>query len=169
MHHYLPLDPSVHEEGSKVDGSLDLTIGSHFGSTSSKFKTLLNPNYTYVPLTYYVLLLGLCDFENFHISQLPQYTSSVSRDYDGKQGWRIWTLPTVSHFGSTLSKWNALSNLVYTRVPLSFPFILLTLFIFHISPLSQYTSSVSRDYDGKQGWWTLMGPMVSDFGMRWSN
>ena len=80
MHHYLPLDPSVHEEGSKVGGPHDLTIGSHFGSTSSKFKTLLNPNYTYVPLTYYVLLLGLCDFENFHISPLPQYTSSVSRD-----------------------------------------------------------------------------------------
>ena len=77
MHHYLPLDPSVHEEGSKVGGPLDLTIGSHFGSTSSKFKTLSNPNYTYVPLTSYVLLLRLCDFENFHISQLPQYTSSV--------------------------------------------------------------------------------------------
>ena len=77
MHHYLPLDPSVHEEGSKVGGPLDLTIGSHFGSTPSKFKTLLNPNYTYVPLTSYVLLLGLCDFENFHISQLSQYTSSV--------------------------------------------------------------------------------------------
>ena len=152
MHHYLPLDPSVHEEGSKVDGSLDLTIGSHFGSTLSESNALSNSCCTYVPLTYYVLLLGLCDFENFHISQLPQYTSSVSRDYDGKQGWWIWTLPTVSHFGSTLSKWNALSNLVYTRVPLSFPFILLTLFIFHMSPLSQYTSSVSRDYGGKQGW-----------------
>ena len=23
---------------------------------------------------------------------------------------------------------------------------------------------MSRDYGGKQGWWTLMGPMVSDFG-----
>ena len=68
MHHYLPLDPSVHEEGSKVGGPQEGTIGSHFGSTSSKFKTLLNPNYTYVPLTYYVVLLGLCDFENFHIS-----------------------------------------------------------------------------------------------------
>ena len=99
MHHYLPLDPSVHEEGSKVGGPLDLTIGSHFGSRSSELNALLNSCYTYVPLTSYVLLLGLCDFENFHISQLPQYTSSVSRDYGGKQGW--WTLmgPTVSHFG----------------------------------------------------------------------
>ena len=68
MHHYLPLDPSVHEEGSKVDGPLDLTIGSHFGSRSSELNALLNSCTTYVPLTYYVVLLGLCDFENFHIS-----------------------------------------------------------------------------------------------------
>ena len=102
MHHYLPLDPSVHEEGSKVGRPLDLTIGSHFGSTSSEFKTLLNPNYTYVPLTSYVLLLGLCDFENFHISQLPQYTLSVvhgSRrearleDMDPPYGKSFWVDP----------------------------------------------------------------------------
>ena len=110
------------------------------------------------------VILKIFTFPNSH-STLGQ----SSKDRGGKQGWWTWTLPTVSHFGSTLSKWNALSNLVYTRVPLSFPFILLTLFIFHISPLSQYTSSVSRDYGGKQGWWVLMGPMVSDFGMRWSN
>ena len=87
MHHYLPLDPSVHEEGSKVDGPQEGTIGSHSGSTLSESNALSNSCTTYVPLTYYILLLGLCDFENFHISQLPQYTSSVSRDYDGKQGW----------------------------------------------------------------------------------
>ena len=77
MHHYLPLDPSVHEEGSKVGGPLDHTIGSHFGSTLSEFKTLSNSHYTLLPLPYYKTLLGLCDFQNFHISQLPQYTSSV--------------------------------------------------------------------------------------------
>ena len=87
MHHYLPLDPSVHEEGSKVGGPLDLTIGSHFGSTPSKFKTLLNPNYTYVPLTYYVVLLGLCDFENFHISHSHSTLHQSSKDRGGKQGW----------------------------------------------------------------------------------
>ena len=102
MHHYLPLDPSVHEEGSKVGGPLDLTIGSHFGSTSSKFKTLLNPNYTYVPLTSYIVLLGLCDFQNFHISQLPQYTWSVLQgsrrearlvDMDPPYGKSLWVDP----------------------------------------------------------------------------
>ena len=102
MHHYLPLDPSVHEEGSKVGGPQEGTIGSHFGSTSSKFKTLTNPNYTYVPLTYYVLLLRLCDFENFHISQLPQYTWSVLQgsrrearlvDMDPPYGKSLWVDP----------------------------------------------------------------------------
>ena len=86
MHHYLPLDPSVHEEGSKVGGPLEGPTVSHFGSTLSESNALLNSCYTYVPLTYYVVLLGLCDFQNFHISPLSQYTSSVCRDYDGKQG-----------------------------------------------------------------------------------
>ena len=27
---------------------------------------------------------------------------------------------------------------------------------------------MSKDCDGKQGWRVLMGPMVSDFGSRWS-
>ena len=99
MHHYLPLDPSVHEEGSKVDGPQEGTIGSHFGSTLSESNALTNPNYTYVPLTSYVLLLGLCDFENFHISQLSQYTSSVLQgsrrearleDMDPPYGKSLW-------------------------------------------------------------------------------
>ena len=145
MHDYLPLDPSVHEEGSKVDGPQEGTIGSHSGSTLSESNALSNSCYTYVPLTYYVLLLGLCDFENFHISQLPQYTSSVSRDYDGKQGWWTWTLPTVSHFGSTSSKFKILTNPNYTSLPLSYFafFPSSTIFkIFTFPKLPHYTSSV---------------------------
>ena len=102
MHHYLPLDPSVHEEGSKVDGPLDLTIGSHFGSRSSELNALLNSCCTYVPLTSYIVLLRLCDFENFHISQLPQYTWSVLQgsrrearlvDMDPPYGKSLWVDP----------------------------------------------------------------------------
>ena len=147
MHHYLPLDPSVHEEGSKVGGPLDLTIGSHFGSTSSEFKTLLNPNYTYVPLTYYVVLLGLCDFENFHISHSHSTLHQSSKDRGGKQGWRTWTLPTVSHFGSTSSKFKTLSNPNYTSLPLSYFafFPSSTIFkIFTFPKLPHYTSSVPQ-------------------------
>ena len=52
MHHYFVWTHSVHEEGSKVDGPLDLTIGSDFGSRWSELNALLNPCYTYVPLSY---------------------------------------------------------------------------------------------------------------------
>ena len=30
----------------------------------------------------------------------------MSKDRDGKQGWRVLMGPTVSHFGSRLSEWN---------------------------------------------------------------
>ena len=52
MHHYLPLDSSVHEEGSKVGGPLDLTIGSDFGVRWSEWSALSNLHYTHVPLSY---------------------------------------------------------------------------------------------------------------------
>ena len=52
MHHYFVWTQSVPEEGSKVGGPLDLTIGSDFGVTLSELNVLLNPCYTYVPLTY---------------------------------------------------------------------------------------------------------------------
>ena len=52
MHHYFVWTQSVHEEGSKVDGSLDLTIGSDFGSRWSEWNELWNISYTQVPLSY---------------------------------------------------------------------------------------------------------------------
>ena len=102
MHHYLPLDPSVHEEGSKVDGPQEGTIGSHSGSTLSESNALSNSCTTYVPLTSYIVLLRLCDFENFHISQLSQYTWSVLQgsrrearlvDMDPPYGKSLWVDP----------------------------------------------------------------------------
>ena len=44
----------------------------------------------------------------------------MSKDRDGKQGWRILEGPTVSDFGSTLSEFKTLSNSHYTYVPLSY-------------------------------------------------
>ena len=52
MHHYFVWTHSVHEEGSKVGGPLDLTIGSDFGSRLSELNVLSNLHYTYVPLSY---------------------------------------------------------------------------------------------------------------------
>ena len=44
----------------------------------------------------------------------------MSKDRDGKQGWRVLMGPMVSDFGSTLSELNALSNSHYTYVPLTY-------------------------------------------------
>ena len=44
----------------------------------------------------------------------------MSKDRDGKQGWRVLMGPTVSDFGSRWSELNALSNSHYTYVPLSY-------------------------------------------------
>ena len=52
MHHYFVWTHSVPEEGSKVGGPLDPPIQNDFGSTLSELNALLNPCYTYVPLTY---------------------------------------------------------------------------------------------------------------------
>ena len=52
MHHYLPLDSSVHEEGSKVGGPLEGPMVSDFGSRLSEWSALSNLHYTYVPLSY---------------------------------------------------------------------------------------------------------------------
>ena len=63
--------------GSKVEGPHDLTIGSHFGSTSSKFKTLTNPNYTSLPLSYFAFFPSSTILKIFTFPKLSQYTSSV--------------------------------------------------------------------------------------------
>ena len=44
----------------------------------------------------------------------------MSKDRDGKQGWRILEGPTVSDFGGRWSELNVLSNSHYTYVPLSY-------------------------------------------------
>ena len=44
----------------------------------------------------------------------------MSKDRDGKQGWRVLMGPMVSDFGVRWSEWNALLNPCYTYVPLSY-------------------------------------------------
>ena len=52
MHHYFVWTHSVHEEGSKVGGPLEGPMVSDFGLRWSELNVLLNPCYTYVPLSY---------------------------------------------------------------------------------------------------------------------
>ena len=59
-------------------------------STTSKSKTLLNPSYQQLPLTYYVLLFALCDFGNFH---KVHFHSTQSVHEEGSKVDGHWTIP----------------------------------------------------------------------------
>ena len=52
MHHYFVWTQSVHEEGSKVGGSLEGPMVSDFGVRWSELNERWNLHYTYVPLSY---------------------------------------------------------------------------------------------------------------------
>ena len=111
------------------------------------------------------LFLSLSPFWDFAFftfstshSTLPQW----SMDRDGKQGW--WTLdpPIQNDFGSTSSKFKTLSNPYWGQFPLPFPFTLFGLCdfqIFHKLHFHSKSTLVSRDWGGKQGWWTLDPPI----------
>ena len=86
-----PIVPSqyLRREARLVDIGPSHTNRSQ-NSTSSKSKTLLNPSYQQLPLTYYVLLFGLCDFGNFH-KVTSHSTQSVPEEGSKVDG--HWTIP----------------------------------------------------------------------------
>ena len=136
--------------------TLDPTIGPHP-------KTRPSPNSK--PFQIHTednsLFLSLSPFSDFAFFTFPTSHSTLpqwSMDRDGKQGW--WTLdpPIQIDFGSTSSKFKTLSNSNWGQLPLPFPFTLFGLCDFQIVHKLHFHSKstlVSRDWGGKQGWWTL--------------